>query len=304
MSSESQGVLETAYSKASVEKRFNLNGYTYAAQLWGEADGLPMIALHGWLDNSNSFSVLAPQLEGVQCLAIDMAGHGLSDHRPGLVDFPIWTDISAIYQIANQMGWDSFGLIGHSRGAMSAILAAGVYPDRISHLIQFDSVLAPEVSASNSLQRMRDSLDGLHIKHLRKPTMYATLEEAVTARVNNRITPIGREAAAILAQRGIREHGNKFYWHHDSKLLSPSNVGLSYEMMEPFVDAVSAKTLVVLAKQGMTQGEKVTEHMSSHCREAIQKTQAQLKWVDGGHFIHMEKASSQVAQIVNLFLSQ
>lgn len=64
------------------EVRLSLPHIELAAHLFGPQDGLPVIALHGWLDNANSFARLAPKLKGLRILALDMAGHGHSDHRP------------------------------------------------------------------------------------------------------------------------------------------------------------------------------------------------------------------------------
>ena len=36
------------------------DGLTYAGLEWGDPDDYPILALHGWLDNALSFSVLAP----------------------------------------------------------------------------------------------------------------------------------------------------------------------------------------------------------------------------------------------------
>jgi pimeloyl-ACP methyl ester carboxylesterase len=64
------------------EVRLSLPHIELAAHLFGPEDGLPVIALHGWLDNANSFARLAPRLKGLRIIALDMAGHGHSGHRP------------------------------------------------------------------------------------------------------------------------------------------------------------------------------------------------------------------------------
>lgn len=60
------------------EIRLNLGHIELAAHLFGPADGIPVIALHGWLDNANSFARLAPRLKGLRIVALDLAGHGYS----------------------------------------------------------------------------------------------------------------------------------------------------------------------------------------------------------------------------------
>ena len=63
------------------EVRPSLGHIELAAHLFGPVDGLPVIALHGWLDNANSFARLAPLLRGLRIVALDLAGHGYSEHR-------------------------------------------------------------------------------------------------------------------------------------------------------------------------------------------------------------------------------
>lgn len=124
-----------------VELRFEINGMTFAAQEWGDPDGIPVLALHGWLDNSNSFHRLAPLLDGVRLVAIDKAGHGESDHRSGFTPYGIWEDVAEVYSIAQQLGWDKFSLLGHSRGGVISCLVAGTFPEQVESVFLLDSIV-------------------------------------------------------------------------------------------------------------------------------------------------------------------
>ena len=50
---------------------------------WGDANGEPWIALHGYLDNCGSFDRLLPYFPKTQrIISLDIPGHGLSSHYP------------------------------------------------------------------------------------------------------------------------------------------------------------------------------------------------------------------------------
>lgn len=56
-----------------------------------------MIALHGWLDNAASFSLLAPLLANQRILALDLDGHGYSGHRPAGAQYLLWAGRNTAY---------------------------------------------------------------------------------------------------------------------------------------------------------------------------------------------------------------
>ena len=100
------------------EREFSLPGITLAAREWGTPGQVPVIAVHGWLDNAGSFDLLAPLLDGCHVLALDSAGHGHSSHRSPDASYNIWQEVGDLIDIADQMGWPRFSAIGHSRGAV------------------------------------------------------------------------------------------------------------------------------------------------------------------------------------------
>ena len=289
------------------EKRFTTNGFTYAAQLWGEPDQLPVIALHGWLDNSASFDILAPQLKNRQCLAIDLAGHGLSDHRLGLADYPLWSEVSAIYDIADQMGWSKFALLGHSRGAMMSLITAGVFPERITQLILLDSIIPPVIPSDQVVQRLTESISEIQRRVKRPQSLYSSYDEAVTARSHSRFGPVSIATAKTLASRGLSEVNGKFHWHADGKIWAVSNVALSYEMVETLAQNIvkaAVPTLLILGEKGLVKMSSDNTLFVEQYQKISQLLSAQEIVLDAGHFLHIEDTAGSVAVAVNDFFLQ
>lgn len=123
------------------EIRLSLGHIELAAHLFGPEDGLPVIALHGWLDNANSFARLAPRLKGLRIVALDLAGHGYSEHRPLGAGYALADYAHDVLRVAEQLGWQRFALLGHSLGAIISVQLAGALPDRVSHLALIDGVI-------------------------------------------------------------------------------------------------------------------------------------------------------------------
>jgi pimeloyl-ACP methyl ester carboxylesterase len=302
-SSTPTGALSHISRGSPIEKQFTFNGFTYAAQLWGDKSGLPVIALHGWLDNSGSFSALAPQLEGVQCLAIDSAGHGLSDHKLGLDDYPLWSDTAAIYAIADEMGWDTFALMGHSRGAMIALLTAGTYPKRISHLIMIDAIIPPLTESESAIARIQDSITEIKYRIQRQATLFSSRQDAITARCASRFAPVSETTAEQLAVRGLSELEGKYSWHSDSKLWSLSGVGLSQDTLQAFVCSIvnaQIPSLLLLGAQGLVK--QAPDEFVAQCDALAKQLAARVDVFDDGHFLHTEKAASDVRKVIHGFL--
>ena len=232
------------------EVRLSLPHIELAAHLFGPEDGLPVIALHGWLDNANSFARLAPKLTGLRIVALDMAGHGHSAHRPVGAGYALWDYVFDVLQVAEQLGWKRFALLGHSLGAIVSMVLAGALPERVTHLGLIDGVIPPTAPGENTAERLGMALQAqLNLQGKRKP-VYGTLERAIEARMKG-LVAVSREAAELLAQRGLMPVPGGYTWRTDSRLTLASPMRLTDEQAMAFIRRVDCPTQLVVAADGM-----------------------------------------------------
>lgn len=113
------------------------SGITLAYVEMGDTDGPPTLLIHGYTDNSRSWSLLAPYLKKRRLLAIDLRGHGRSDAPPCCYDYADLADDAAGFLDA--MGIAKADVIGHSLGSMVAQLLAAQHPDKVRDLVLISS---------------------------------------------------------------------------------------------------------------------------------------------------------------------
>ncbi|WP_025128661.1 alpha/beta hydrolase [Pseudomonas sp. PH1b] len=281
-------------SAAVEEVRLSLPHIELAAHLFGPEDGLPVIALHGWLDNANSFARLAPRLKGLRIIALDLAGHGHSGHRPPGAGYALWDYAYDVLQVAEQLGWKRFALIGHSLGAIVSLVLAAALPERVSHLALIDGVVPPTASAEGSAERLGMALQAqLALQGKSKP-VYSTLERAIEARMKG-LVAVSREAAELLAQRGLMPVPGGYTWRSDSRLTLASPLRLTDEQAMSFVQRVSCPTQLVVAADGM-----LAKHDA-----LLQRLPFSREQLPGGHHLHLndEIGAGFVADCFNRFFA-
>ncbi len=122
------------------------NGWTFAVQSAGPADGRPVILLHGFPQSSRCFARAVGALGQAGCRAIAPDQRGYSPlARPTDVDeYRIADLVSDVTALADSLGVGSFDLVGHDWGALVAWYVAGFHPDRVRSLT---SVSTPHPSA-------------------------------------------------------------------------------------------------------------------------------------------------------------
>ena len=261
------------------EIRLSLPHIEVAAHLYGPEDGQPVIALHGWLDNAATFSRLAPLLEGLRIVALDLPGHGHSDHRPLGAAYNIWDYAHDVLQTAEQFGWKRFSLLGHSMGAIVSVLLAGAMPERVERLALIDGVIPFTGEAETAPQKLGESLQKLLAVDDKRKPVYATFEQAVAARMKG-VGAVSHEAAERLAQRGLMPVPGGYTWRTDARLMLPSSMRLTRAHALAFVHCVACPASLILAEQGLLNQPAMVE--------LIQTLPFELHRLPGGHHLHLD----------------
>lgn len=279
------------------EIRVRLAHIELAAQAYGPPDGRPVIALHGWLDNAATFARLAPKLPGLRIIAVDLAGHGHSQHRPPGAGYALWDYVHDVLLVAEQLDWPRFSLLGHSMGGIVSVLLAATFPEKVQRLALVDGLIAPTTEADGAVATLAEALQGrLALSAKRKP-VYPSVERAAQVRQRG-VGHVSFEAAQLLAHRGLMPAEGGFTWRTDSRLTLATPLRFTQAHVNAFVSALSCPTKLVLAEQGLLAHRDGLEQL-------LANTSISLERLPGGHHLHLddEQGAQLVADCFNPFLS-
>jgi pimeloyl-ACP methyl ester carboxylesterase len=280
--------------RQAVALQWQVNSLPLAGLSWGEPGEKPLLALHGWLDNAASFACLAPLLTGFHVVALDLTGHGQSAPRSDDASYQIWDDLPEILGVLEALGWDTFDLMGHSRGAIIATLLAGTYPERVNHLVLLDAVFPRAVAEESFPLQMRKALHDKPRLLARTNRVFSSVDEAISSRVGRGLSVA---SAKILAERNLRDCPGGVTWTTDPRLRGASAVKLTETQIKAVLNALNMPTLLMLAQDASMQ----PPGLADFARRCIEHLTVQT--IEGGHHFHMESRVKDVAYRVEQFLS-
>ena len=278
-----------------------------------------ILCLHGWLDNSASFDTLGPYVcsrySDATVVAVDLPGHGLSDHRPKSGPITVLADFCYyVEEIVHCLGWNDskIALIGHSMGAAISLLYAAAMPERIKSLILLDS-LGPHPKPADDLpaqlrkhMTMRRSGNSKDLDGLFAGGTYPSKEVAIHTRMETaKVFPgdqwIREESATLLVERAsttMQEDG-QLQFLHDARLKWPNLLTTTPEQLKAAYAAVQCPTLILCGESGMPFSEQqktAAESSIRYCR---------LDTLPGSHHFHLDPdTSGLVCETVVDFLKE
>ena len=266
-----------------------------AAKEWGDPTLPPLLAIHGWLDNAASFDALAPLIATqFHLVALDLPGHGRSQHRPLGVRYHFVDYLDDVLAAADSLGWKTFSLLGHSLGGGVASFIAAAFPERVQKLFLIEVAGAVSAPVEKSLAQLQKGITQFHESAGKALRIFTDVEIAIAAR--RKAGDLSDAAARALVLRGIRQVEGGWSWSSDPRLMPASPQRFSEDQVLAILAGVQAPTLYVLAEPMAMQ---IPESLM--LARAAQMPNANLVRLPGNHHLHLEDAQS-VAKAIADFL--
>jgi esterase len=270
----------------------HIDGRTVSYLEWGAAAGPPMVLLHGgnsaaadWDDLATAFA------DTYRVTAPDLRGRGWSDWDPQQ-DYTVAATVADTEAWRAQLGLDHVVLVGHSFGAVVALVYAARYPNHVRRLVLLDGGPVPERTSTERASR-RSALANI-------PTEFSSWAAALDFQHAHN--------PAIHAELNQRLAENHFIRHSDGPVTWRSDLAgqvkwsgasdaLFFDQW-PFVEALRCPTLVVRGGASPLFGADIAQRMveTNPCVRVAEVPGA-------GHSVHHEKPA-EVSAAIHSFLRQ
>lgn len=263
-----------------------------AALRFGAAGGVPVIALHGWLDNAASFVPLAPHLPGLDLVALDLPGHGRSVHLPPGAEYSLVNAMHTVLDAADALGWQRFALLGHSMGAGIASVLAAACPERIVRLVAIEALGALADTLERTTPRLREAIAAQRAVRGKALRVFPDLDAAVRARMQ--ANGLSEPVARLLVERGTRrsDDGAGWVWSSDPRLTTPTAFRLTEAQVGDVLAHIECPARVIFADPPPPY------FPASLRRERFARLRhGELVVLDGSHHLHMEMPEAVAAAI-------
>ena len=275
------------------EVEFSCSGRLLTGKRWGSGDQR-VIALHGWLDNANSFDLIAPALPELDIVALDFAGHGRSDHRSPDTPYLAMLDVQDVIAVANQLEWDSFSLLAHSMGAEVATHVVALFPDRVERLLAIEG-FAESISHQKWLDLHRSSIDVNLTKVPGQLRVFPDLEDMAqsVAKFSGQTVT----SARILVERGTETVDGGYTWASDPRVRWSDAMGIPRDQMDHNLSQYGGEILIIGTDSGLNWYRGDLERLMAKFRNLRFVT------VEGSHHPHMDDDRNALVRHIRNFFS-
>ena len=242
---------------------------------WGERGRRGLVFVHGGGAHAHWWTHIAATFaEEFRVLAVDLSGHGDSDHRRNY-DIEQWTQ--EIASVASSGGIDGPPVVvGHSMGGFVTIATAALHGDDLAGVVVCDSPVTepdPEVES----YRLKESFG--------RPRTYASVDEAL-ARFRT-VPPQEHYLDYVIdhvGRRSLREADGGWQWKFDRRIFEQFAGGSMRAIALPYLSRVRCRFALLRSERGL-----VTRDIGASMYEVLGRVAPVIELPEAGHHAMLDQ---------------
>ncbi|MDB9529237.1 alpha/beta fold hydrolase [Oscillatoria sp. CS-180] len=277
------------------EHQIHVRGLDLCVCTWGADTGQPILCLHGVLNQGAIWDAIAPALvqQGYRVIAPDLRGHGKSAHVGPEGNYQLLDHLGDIDALVQQLGLETFPVVGHSMGAVIAASYASARPEQIQSLTLVEPVV-PSAETDSSAEQLTTHLNYLAVPPVHP--IYASLSEAAD-RIQRTIPGLSLAWAEKLAARIVEPVKGGVRWRWDARLQVRTRFGLSggtftRDRYAQLLQHIQAATTLIFGKQSDFNRPEDLTFQQQNLRGA------KVVSIPGGHHLPLQSPAEVASELL------
>ena len=196
----------------------------------------------------------------------------------------------------HQTGYEKVTIIGHSLGGSITSRFTGLYPDKVSKLVNIEGLgqspeSVSEIEARGYADIMREWIKGRRAAAGRVPRRYPTIEAAF-ARMKEENAYLTDEQARHLTIHGVnRNEDGTFSWKFDNYLNQWPPSEAAYADITRLWTAISCPVLLLYGKDSWASSPALDGRLQFFRNAQL------IEYEDAGHWLHHDQFDRFMADV-------
>jgi pimeloyl-ACP methyl ester carboxylesterase len=242
---------------------------------WGAPDRRGLVFVHGGGAMAHWWTHIAARFAtDFRVLAIDLSGHGDSEHRKAY-SLDTWTE-EVMAVTADGRVKDPPVVVGHSMGGFVTIATASRFGEQLAGVIICDSPVTKPDPEIGSFQ-LKEAFG--------QPRTYPTLEEALA---RFRTVPAQEHyldyITDYIARRSLKEVPGGYQWKFDRQIFEQFSSGRMRSIALPYLSTVKCRLALLRSEFGL-----VTPDIGAFMYEAMGRVAPVIELPEAGHHAMLDQ---------------